>query len=556
MGKQNHIIRKLIIEIGLPTREEAFNIQNRLTDEYKRIILDIIEEILDRLIGKDEVIRVDKLELDLGNISEIHLSQEISRKVKLEMEGALTKLIHEVKESDGNAAEIRMTTSSGAYFTVHATRQHTARSEFETLVYLLEHGIFPWNDARKEKPSLEQMIALAMERNPDQLRQVLYKTRNKNIFRRLAFQLAKPQLHYLAAILGCSFSSQLSELSIQLQKQVTIFLESNKSKLGGKTAFTSTSFEQQLLEETLAYFASGTNKSAASSSALADPVTDYIFRMLEELFATTRIISKPVLLNTEPGKRGSKTKKGNIAGGTVAAQIRVAFELFIQNRQQQLTEIISSATSGTQQFPETILPVIAGKAQQSEIIAGKQPVKKESSQSPLPEAEEGIYIDNAGLIILHPYLPAFFNNLGLIEGKSFVNDEAKFKAIHLLQWLTYGDEKKTEYVEHELVLNKLLCAVAVSEPVPVSMSLSEKEKENAIILLNAVITNWPIMNNSSIHALRTTFLQKAGRLMYGENNWNLLIERDSAVEVLIDRLPWSISMVKLPWNEHTIYATW
>lgn len=556
MGKQNHIIRKLIIEIGLPTREEAFNIQNRLTDEYKRIILDIIEEILDRLIGKEEVIRVDKLEIDLGDISQMHLSEDISRKVKREMEETLTRLIHEVADAGGNEAVIRMTTSTGTSFTVNATKQQSSRSDLETLVYFLEYGVFPWNNERKEKPSLPQMMAQAMEKNPDQLRQVLHNAVDKNyIFRRLALQLPEAQLYYLAAILGCDFSSQLSELSRQIQRQISAFLEINKDRLSGQISFTAKKLELRLLEETLIYFASGASRTSPLSSDPGDHVVNYIFRILEELLADARITNKTVLLNSYPGKPGSKSKTTNATAGKVVAQIHMAFGYFVEKRKQQSAESSSEIIAEKERHPAIISEARRSPVSEN-IPANKSIAKKDRNQPILPEAEEGIYVDNAGLIILHPYLPAFFKNLELIEGKSFVNDEAKFKAIHILQWLTYGDEKNSEYVEHELVLNKLLCAVPVSEPVPVSMILSEKEKENAMILLNAVITNWPIMKNSSVHALRTTFLQKEGKLMYGDNNWNLLIARDSAVEVLIDRLPWSISMVKLPWNDYTIYSTW
>jgi hypothetical protein len=53
-----------------------------------------------------------------------------------------------------------------------------------------------------------------------------------------------------------------------------------------------------------------------------------------------------------------------------------------------------------------------------------------------------------------------------------------------------------------------------------------------------------------------TFLQKEGKLKRQDENWDLLIHRDSAVETLIDRLPWGISMIKMPWNKATINVEW
>ncbi|HTF04906.1 MAG TPA: contractile injection system tape measure protein, partial [Bacteroidia bacterium] len=77
-----------------------------------------------------------------------------------------------------------------------------------------------------------------------------------------------------------------------------------------------------------------------------------------------------------------------------------------------------------------------------------------------------------------------------------------------------------------------------------------------IELLQAILNNWTILQRSSVHALQSTFLQKQGRLKKTGTDWDLLIERDSAVEILIDKLPWGISMVKLPWNNFMILTQW
>jgi hypothetical protein len=176
------------------------------------------------------------------------------------------------------------------------------------------------------------------------------------------------------------------------------------------------------------------------------------------------------------------------------------------------------------------------------------------------ELESGIYIENAGLVILAPYIVNFFKNLGYVNGKEFVDDNAKWKAVHLLQWLVRGDEEKgeekVEVNEHELVLNKIICGLDIAEPVPTVFNLSAEEKKEGEGLLQAVIENWAIIKNSSVHSLRVTFLQKEGKLKRQDENWDLLIHRDSAVETLIDRLPWGISMIKMPWNKATINVEW
>jgi len=175
-----------------------------------------------------------------------------------------------------------------------------------------------------------------------------------------------------------------------------------------------------------------------------------------------------------------------------------------------------------------------------------------------PEAETGIYVRNAGLIILHPYLKTLFGNLDLLEGKEFKNPEAAWKAVHMLQHACgfLPEEGQEGWSEHDLVLNKLLCGLDISEPVPETLPLSDQEKNETIELLQAILNNWTILQRSSVHALQSTFLQKQGRLKKTGTDWDLLIERDSAVEILIDKLPWGISMVKLPWNNFMILTQW
>jgi len=153
MAGKAHIIRKLIIEIGLPTREEAFDIQTKFTNEYKQLILKIIEEIFDRLVGEEEVMQIDKLEIDLGEISTGQMNFEIPQKVKVEMEEALAKLVYEVRNTPGGTADVRVTTSGGDTISVQANIQRQSKSNFDKLIHFLEFGVFPWSEDQPEKPS-------------------------------------------------------------------------------------------------------------------------------------------------------------------------------------------------------------------------------------------------------------------------------------------------------------------------------------------------------------------------------------------------------------------
>ena len=166
--------------------------------------------------------------------------------------------------------------------------------------------------------------------------------------------------------------------------------------------------------------------------------------------------------------------------------------------------------------------------------------------------KEGIFIKNAGLILIWPYLDCFFYKLSLIEEDQFVSETAKIRAVLLLQFLATG---KTEFSESELLLNKILCRLAIDEAVPNEITLAEVERSESDILLLTMIKHWSALKNTSIAGLQETFFQRDGKLSRVDGGWLLQIE-EKAVDVLLSHLPWSISMVKLTWMEEMVWVEW
>ncbi len=167
-----------------------------------------------------------------------------------------------------------------------------------------------------------------------------------------------------------------------------------------------------------------------------------------------------------------------------------------------------------------------------------------------PEARDGIYVDDAGLVLLHPFLPRFFTALGVSAGDKLVQPE---RALCLLHFLATGENKTPEY---ELVLAKLLCNVPLLEPVATGLDLTSSEKAEAVALLEAVIAHWQVLRNTSPDGLRSTFLLRAGKLSLREDgDWLLQVESKS-FDILMDQLPWGISVIKLPWMGKMLWVEW
>jgi len=165
---------------------------------------------------------------------------------------------------------------------------------------------------------------------------------------------------------------------------------------------------------------------------------------------------------------------------------------------------------------------------------------------------EDIYISNAGIVLLAPYLPRLFDMLGLTEDSTFKDRDAAERGVHILQFLVNESLSSPEYL---LVLNKLLCGVKTVRPIRRGIELGADEVEQLDGLLLGVIQNWRSLGNTSITGLRESFLQRNGRLQLREGAWHLSVEAKS-FDMLLDQIPWSYSTIKFPWIDRVIYVEW
>jgi hypothetical protein len=168
------------------------------------------------------------------------------------------------------------------------------------------------------------------------------------------------------------------------------------------------------------------------------------------------------------------------------------------------------------------------------------------------DGDVGALVDNAGLVLLWPFLPRFFAELGLVDGGVFVGERQRERAVQLLHRVATGD---TDTPEHRLLLNKLLCGFVLEEPVAGSIVLSEGEAREIDELYDSVLHNWQAVGSTSAEGLRASFLQRDGVLSRQELGWNLKVAR-LAYDVLLDRLPWGIGLVMLPWMLEPLVVEW
>ncbi len=166
--------------------------------------------------------------------------------------------------------------------------------------------------------------------------------------------------------------------------------------------------------------------------------------------------------------------------------------------------------------------------------------------------QDEVAIHFAGLVLLHPFITNLFQNVGLLRKGGFVDAAAQQRAVCLLYYLAAGE---VEFFEPALSLPKFLCSWPANKPVNRFLSLSQFEKKECDTLLEQAISHWEVMKNTSVQTIRSEFISREGILRQETFGWSLYIERQTK-DILLEKLPWSLSPVKFKWMEQMLTVQW
>ncbi|MES2555159.1 MAG: contractile injection system tape measure protein [Bacteroidota bacterium] len=184
--------------------------------------------------------------------------------------------------------------------------------------------------------------------------------------------------------------------------------------------------------------------------------------------------------------------------------------------------------------------------------------KRENAKENVPEPKKKSFkdqdaqllVENAGLVILHPFLKHFFKGIGLLNEENKLTD--KVLAAHVLHYIATGREHDFEQV---MLFEKYLVGIDPFESIPREVIISDAIKLEVENLLKAARENWKPLQSSSSAALRETFIQRPGKLINESPNPRLVVERKT-VDVLMSQLNWTISIIRLPWLDELIFVEW
>ncbi|MBK6282377.1 MAG: hypothetical protein IPF54_06630 [Draconibacterium sp.] len=562
MNEQKHIINRQVLELTIPERGVAQSVQNKTSEIIKYKLQPALDKLFSKLTTADEIVRIDKLVIDLGTVSINELEKvlverslnEISDKInRLKISGLTVK---ELKPESGTSAD-----KNGKFTSISKSKD-----SLEQFVYFLQFGRFPWwhkSDKSSAKPvtdQLEEIFAEILKIEVAFLKGSIFPLLgDPSVRKRLVFQFNHSQLNTLLKKLD----KKLFETFFSVFK---VLLSSVKST--EKRNDLTNCFYKIVLQ----------NFTAEQNLKISDLKIEFIKELLGVFLTKYSIKENETLLIEILQTLENQQIKGSPENWdlTVATVVQVALKLHSQN--QVLHEIIQDILSKSglkvknlveQQLKISIKEYVKNNGAdktESEInvkdllvenIKGAINENREKPFSPFPpkpaDDAEGIVVSNAGLVLIHPFLRYFFDGLGLLDKElHFKSQSDVFKAIHLLQFITTSQNSSPE---NDLPLNKILCGIEINEPVPKILQLSKMEKEECINLIITVLERWDALKTTNPAALRDTYLQREGILKQSGQSWNLTIERNS-FDVMLEKLPWSINFIKLPWLSQILYVEW
>lgn len=164
-----------------------------------------------------------------------------------------------------------------------------------------------------------------------------------------------------------------------------------------------------------------------------------------------------------------------------------------------------------------------------------------------------LYVEDAGLVILWPFLERFFVRAGVLgEDRRFLDEAAQLQAVALVACLATAEPAPLEF---RLPLAKLLCGRPLESDFALERPLTPAQLAEADRLLAAVIDRVPALDEPSSAEFRAGFLARPGALGARDGAWLLQVERRPH-DTVLDRFPWSWRWVRLPWMAAPLRVEW
>lgn len=603
MSKQRHVIKKQILEIQLSSQQEAFEIQNKISQIYRSKVVPLMDDLFSEFSNPDLIHRIDVLEIDIEDIDINNLEKEFINKVLKKIKQQLAEKITQTnssfstqpqpnkqrvtqlknedekdikKQKNQRKSSFRDTSFTSVINQPQSlnTSPTQTTSQLELFSYFIQTGTLPWWAKKLSKQELEEQLDNLINSSPNEIKSIIRQSfTNERHLQRIIYQFSDTSLSKITQILSPDISHYIINYNNDIKaifKQIEILKPISPAQLRLEhwrgiflslylTPNTNPS-NTQFTRDVLLHLATSLT---INYSSLIEPIIQVIKRLEKEGFNFKSQLSQILTsiyqtFQTQDNKLqyGSDKLEQKPAFSSRESSSQEEAETEILYRSQNELERSSIIDTENRSFDDYVTDAL-----ETNVNLGKNSSQEEVDReifNPFKNTIESFsdcdesYIFNAGLILLWPFITRFFETIGLVQERNFINSNAAQRAVLLLQFLV---DASTESPEHILPLNKVLCGIDLLEPIEANLDITEQEQEECENLLSAVIQNWSILKNTSIAGLRSAFLQREGILKRRDRSLLLQVEQQTH-DILLDRIPWSIRVIKLPWMDEVLYVEW
>jgi hypothetical protein len=488
------LINRLTINFKHPNKIGSAEALPLSQQYYESFVYSAIEKVFEKYKHHD--LKIEKVEIDLNKINIENIPARISQLLEEQIALNISK-----KKSQVVINNIK--------------KDIKINDKFQAFIYYLEHAETPWYFENADMLDIDKIvheIFTQFEKEKLQLNEMIYLiSQNKIARQRLYFLIDDEILNKI--LMTIIASDEVKNIYRIIANAIDKLLSDQKEAI--RKYF----FESLLLE----FYSNKMN-------------IDKIIIDFTEIIV--RQINSPVLEKDLKKAWMNKIKKALMIGEQA-------------ERMEIIMKIISEKISDKKKFvfnkKDNSKPKIL--TDDKEIFQLNKVISSDISF----DEEKRIQIINAGLVILNPMIKYLFDALGFIDtsGK-FKSEDFRFRAVHVLQSITGIPGK---HYEHLMPLNKIICGINVLMPVDPEFRIKQKERNEINDLLKAVLQHWNVLKSTSVKGLQESFIQRKGTIEKSSKDWIVRV-KNTGIDILLDDLPWSINILKYPWNNYIIHVEW
>lgn len=273
MVQQRHVIKQQILDLRVESTMPAFELQNQLSALYRSKVIPLIDAYCNQFSDPDAILRIDTLDIDLGEIDIQNLENEFVEKVAAQLRQQLaeklgspvsTQLSGSTRRSkartDRETRKHEYTGDATAFSDApcahlspsqrysrpysqplgdfplapptrdsnqsksgpkHQTTSSFSASQLELFSYFVQTGLLPWWCDRLSKTELEKCCDRLLLASPTELRTLLQiQLKQEKKLRRIIYQFSDTSLIEIAILLFPASSQQLQHYNHDIQELV------------------------------------------------------------------------------------------------------------------------------------------------------------------------------------------------------------------------------------------------------------------------------------------------------------------------------------------------